>query len=148
MKFWKILSSLIEETLPEWQDKFLSYKDLKKQLKLIYPAQPCPHTHNNKRPRLDQDNNDDQVSKEVIDFLNLLEVEIDKFNAFFVDKEEEYVIRWKVRFSFSLFYFLWIVVNLVFIRIEKSMRFFHDMGNLWIVMIVHGYFPVQNIIKD
>uniref|UniRef100_A0A2N9GN82 SPX domain-containing protein n=1 Tax=Fagus sylvatica TaxID=28930 RepID=A0A2N9GN82_FAGSY len=95
MKFWKILSSLIEETLPEWQDKFLSYKDLKKQLKLIYPAQPCPHTHNNKRPRLDQDNNDDQVSKEVIDFLNLLEIEIDKFNAFFVDKEEEYVIRWK-----------------------------------------------------
>ncbi|ESR63680.1 SPX domain-containing protein 1 [Citrus sinensis] len=37
MKFWKSLSILIEETLPEWRDKFLSYKDLKKQLKLIYP---------------------------------------------------------------------------------------------------------------
>ncbi|KAK7832500.1 SPX domain-containing protein 1 [Quercus suber] len=97
MKFWKILSNLIEETLPEWRDKFLSYKDLKKQLKLIYPT----HQPNNKRRRLDHptsttdEESETQVSKELVDFLRLLEVEIDKFNAFFVDKEEEYVIRWK-----------------------------------------------------
>ena len=35
MKFGKSLSSQIVETLPEWRDKFLSYKDLKKRLKLI-----------------------------------------------------------------------------------------------------------------
>jgi len=36
------------------------------------------------------------VTKEVIDFVRLLEEEIEKFNAFFVDKEEEYVILSKV----------------------------------------------------
>ncbi|ONK60958.1 uncharacterized protein A4U43_C08F24520 [Asparagus officinalis] len=35
MKFGKSLSNQIEETLPEWRDKFLSYKYLKKKLKLI-----------------------------------------------------------------------------------------------------------------
>jgi hypothetical protein len=35
MKFGKRLQSQIEETLPEWRDKFLSYKQLKKRLKLI-----------------------------------------------------------------------------------------------------------------
>ena len=105
MKFWKILSNLIEETLPEWRDKFLSYKDLKKQLKLIYPT----HQPNNKRRRLDHptstadEETETQVSKELVDFLRLLEVEIDKFNAFFVDKEEEYVIRWKVMCFFLSF---------------------------------------------
>ncbi|XP_062164420.1 SPX domain-containing protein 1-like [Alnus glutinosa] len=95
MKFWKILSSLIEETLPEWRDKFLSYKDLKKQLKLIYPKDE--DAHQNKRPRLDTDSDgpDCAPSKEVVDFVRLLEVEIDKFNAFFEDKEELYVIRLK-----------------------------------------------------
>lgn len=78
-----MLMSLIELTLPEWQDKFLSYKDLKKQLKLIYP---------NKRQRLD----DDDDGKEVNDFVNLLEKEIDKFNTFFIEKEEDYIIQLKV----------------------------------------------------
>jgi SPX domain protein involved in polyphosphate accumulation len=35
MKFGKSLSGQIVETLPEWRDKFLSYKDLKKRLKLF-----------------------------------------------------------------------------------------------------------------
>ncbi|KAG7973225.1 hypothetical protein I3843_07G217300 [Carya illinoinensis] len=101
MKFWKILNSLIEETLPDWRDKFLSYKDLKKQLKLIYPKDDDTHKMPDKRPRLDSDPNVDasycppELSKEVDDFVRLLEDEIDKFNGFFVDKEEEYVIRWK-----------------------------------------------------
>jgi hypothetical protein len=104
MKFWKILSSLIEETLPEWRDKFLSYKDLKKQLKLIYPKDE--EAHRDKRRRLDpeSDGPDCAPSREVVDFVRLLEVEIDKFNAFFVDKEEEYVIRLKVIFFSFLFF--------------------------------------------
>ena len=122
MKFWKILSNLIEETLPEWRDKFLSYKDLKKQLKLIYPT----HQPNNKRRRLDHptstadEETETQVSKELVDFLRLLEVEIDKFNAFFVDKEEEYVIRWKVMCFFFCLLEIW--------EIEE--------------LFVYGYFPV------
>lgn len=102
MKFWKILSNLIEQTLPDWQDKFLSYKDLKKQLKLI-----CPNNNDNKdkdsdfpstkRPKLEDDVD---VTKEVNEFLKLLELEIDKFNSFFVEKEEEYVIKLKVIYFF------------------------------------------------
>lgn len=112
MKFWKILNSLIEETLPDWRDKFLSYKDLKKQLKLIYPKDDDTHKMPDKRPRLDSDPNVDasycppELSKEVDDFVRLLEDEIDKFNGFFVDKEEEYVIRWKVISFFLLLLYL------------------------------------------
>lgn len=113
MKLWKILSSLIEEMLPDWQDKFLSYKALKKQLKLIYPKQELTDDDDNnsysansadcvrpsKRLRLqvyEDKRSDYEVYKEVTDFVTLLEEEIDKFNAFFVDKEEEYIIRLKV----------------------------------------------------
>lgn len=111
MKFSKNLSNLIEQTLPDWRDKFLSYKDLKKQLKLIYPKSGDPSLSSssssstvrrpNKRPRLTDDADaaaaeEEAVTKEVIDFVRLLEDEIDKFNAFFVDQEEEYVIRLKV----------------------------------------------------
>ncbi|OIT28989.1 spx domain-containing protein 1 [Nicotiana attenuata] len=91
MKFGRILMmlmALIEQTLPEWKDKFLSYKDLKKQLKLIYP---------HKRQRLD----DDGINrKEINDFVVLLEEEIEKFNSFFIEKEEDYIIQLKVSFSF------------------------------------------------
>jgi len=104
MKFWKILSELIEQTLPEWRDQFLSYKDLKKQLKLIYPKENGDSVRPNKRPRFSGNGGEDEereeaagvVTKEVIDFVRLLEDEIEKFNAFFVDKEEEYVILSKV----------------------------------------------------
>ena len=112
MKFSKNLSNLIEQTLPDWRDQFLSYKDLKKQLKLIYPKDGGPSTRGpvspNKRPRLDRgdaaseemEREEAVVTKEVIDFVRLLEDEIDKFNAFFVDKEEEYIIRLKVFYRF------------------------------------------------
>lgn len=85
MKFWKILKSQIEQTLPEWRDQFLSYKNLKKQLKAMCPKDG--HTP----PRWD--------AYQVNHFLCLLEVEIDKFNTFFVNKEEEYIIKWKVTYT-------------------------------------------------
>ncbi|XP_044480739.1 SPX domain-containing protein 1-like [Mangifera indica] len=97
MKFWKSLSILIEETLPDWRDKFLSYKDLKKQLKLIHPK----HGENsNKRPRLECPDGgacgkEAEETKRVNQFVKLLEDEMEKFNVFFVEKEEEYVIKWK-----------------------------------------------------
>ncbi|KAJ6434942.1 hypothetical protein OIU84_000229 [Salix udensis] len=94
MKFWKSLSNLMEETLPDWRDKFLSYKDLKKQLKLIYPKDGDKPL--NKRPRLDDDQLDSgEVEKEVIDFVRVLEDEMEKFNSFIVEKEEDSVIKWK-----------------------------------------------------
>ncbi|THG13769.1 hypothetical protein TEA_004483 [Camellia sinensis var. sinensis] len=102
MKFGKSLSNQIEETLPEWRDKFLSYKELKKRLKLIEPKggdnRPA------KRPRLSSagDCTDcggggpaTEMTKEENDFMELLEAELEKFNSFFVEKEEEYIIRLK-----------------------------------------------------
>ncbi|XWS70692.1 hypothetical protein CRYUN_Cryun03dG0068900 [Craigia yunnanensis] len=103
MKFGKSLSNQIEETLPEWRDKFLSYKELKKKLKLIEPKSgERPY----KRLRLDENSGDvvdagdkfgvgDGMSREETDFINLLEDELEKFNTFFVEKEEEYIIRLK-----------------------------------------------------
>nr|ADQ85982.1 SPX domain-containing protein 2 [Phaseolus vulgaris] len=95
MKFGKSLSGQIEKTLPEWRDKFLSYKELKKKLKQFDPPAAADY-----RPgkRLKPDAaaaTATDMSKEETDFRNLLENELDKFNTFFVEKEEEYIIRLK-----------------------------------------------------
>lgn len=100
MKFWKSLSILIEDTLPEWRDKFLSYKDLKKQLKLIYPKDgDKPPSKRLKSDASDPDSGavggGGDVTKEVIDFVRLLEDEMEKLNSFIVEKEEDSVIKWK-----------------------------------------------------
>ncbi|KAM0936234.1 putative SPX domain-containing protein [Dioscorea sansibarensis] len=76
MKFGKRLKRQIEDTIPEWRDKFLSYKDLKKLVKLI-SITPSSST-------------DLKVEEE---FIQLLNSEIEKFNAFFVEQEEEFIIR-------------------------------------------------------
>jgi SPX domain protein involved in polyphosphate accumulation len=102
MKFGKSLSGQIVETLPEWRDKFLSYKDLKKRLKLFSAgggggeggAERQP-----KRPRREDSAGEPDASAmtpEEAEFMQLLEAELDKFNSFFVEKEEEYIIRQKV----------------------------------------------------
>ncbi|XP_073066941.1 SPX domain-containing protein 1-like [Primulina eburnea] len=92
MKFGKSLSNQIEETLPEWRDKFLSYKELKKRLKMIVPKQPSAP----KRRRMDEEGGGrDAMTAEEVDFVKLLEAELEKFNVFFVEKEEEYIIRLK-----------------------------------------------------
>uniref|UniRef100_A0A6N2N0Z0 SPX domain-containing protein n=1 Tax=Salix viminalis TaxID=40686 RepID=A0A6N2N0Z0_SALVM len=110
MKFGKSLSNQIEGTLPEWRDKFLSYKELKKRLKLIEPnnSSSSSTTKNNgdsrplKKTRFAAaegggggDCKEGIMTKEEIDFIKLLEDELEKFNSFFVEKEEEYIIRLK-----------------------------------------------------
>jgi len=126
MKFWKILNNQIEQTLPDWRDKFLSYKDLKKQLKLIVPKEN--DSSSSKRRRLDEDGGaEGEVTKEVNDFLRLLEVEIEKFNGFFVEKEEEYVIKWKVYFHFNrLCFSSFFILFLLEYGVPMIMR--HDMN--------------------
>lgn len=131
MKFGKSLSNQIEDTLPEWRDKFLSYKELKKRLKLIEPKRhssapsasspplngegegagsvvaPAP-----KKLRLDSGvdgaaigggggERPEKMTEAEIDFVKLLEDELEKFNSFFVEQEEEYIIRLKVDFFCS-----------------------------------------------
>lgn len=75
MKFGKRLKQQIQDTFPAWRDKFLSYKDLKK---LVRSAPPLL--------------NDGRSEEE---FVYLLNNEIDKFNAFFLEQEEDFIIGHK-----------------------------------------------------
>ncbi|GMI98297.1 ARABIDOPSIS THALIANA SPX DOMAIN GENE 3, SPX domain gene 3 [Hibiscus trionum] len=79
MKFGKRLKQQIEETLPAWRDKFLSYKELKKLVRLISSVESPEYG---------------KVDAEA-EFVYLLNNEIDKFNAFFVEQEEDFIIRHK-----------------------------------------------------
>lgn len=122
MKFGKSLSNQIEETLPEWRDKFLSYKELKKRLKLV---EPKGGERLSKRPRIDpagscveDGGKDDFSSSEEMNFIKLLEDELEKFNSFFVEKEEEYIIRLKVIF-FSVFLLCFLIFNFSFCFEER-----------------------------
>lgn len=76
MKFAKIYIDDIKEKQPGWRDKFLSYKELKRLIRLIH----------------------DDGSEEA-EFICLLNNEIDKFNDFFIEKEEEFIIRYKVKYN-------------------------------------------------
>lgn len=90
MKFGKRLKQQIEESLPEWRDNYLSYKKLKKLVKLISSAPPSL-------------NRSLHCGKAEAEFMYLLNAEIDKFNVFFMEQEEDFVIRHKVIITFSLF---------------------------------------------
>lgn len=79
MKFGKRLKKQIEDTIPEWRDKFLAYKDLKKLVRLM-SITPSSST-------------DLKVEEE---FIHLLNSEIEKFNGFFMEQEEEFIIRLRV----------------------------------------------------
>ena len=101
MKFGKSLSNQIVETLPEWRDKFLSYKDLKKRLKLIAGAVAVEPQSKRQRVRTRSGGGRDggsppPMTPEEAGFICLLEAELEKFNAFFLGKEEDYVIKQRV----------------------------------------------------
>jgi SPX domain protein involved in polyphosphate accumulation len=98
MKFGKSLNNQIVETLPDWRDKFLSYKDLKKRLKQI-GAGAGASERRSKRQRVGDGGgagSSPAMTPEEAGFVALLDAELDKFNAFFLEKEEDYVIRLKV----------------------------------------------------
>ncbi|WCJ40562.1 SPX domain gene 2 [Euphorbia peplus] len=98
MKYGKRLREEIERTFPEWKGQFISYKKLKKQLKLINPRSSSNNNNNIHRrwPRfatrrfLEVNN-----MRLIIGFTRLLDNELKKVNTFYVDKEEDYIIRLK-----------------------------------------------------
>ncbi|KAE9620008.1 hypothetical protein Lal_00040294 [Lupinus albus] len=77
MKFGKEFKTHLEETIPEWRDKFLRYKPLKK---LLNQNLPTTHIH---------------LLHPQAWFLRILNQELEKFNDFYVDKEEDFVIRFQ-----------------------------------------------------
>ncbi|KAJ7974380.1 SPX domain containing protein [Quillaja saponaria] len=80
MKFGKEFRTHLEETIPEWRDKFLCYKPLKKLLKHLPP-------------------NADDAALDLYLYRRTIVAEstsseaVDGFNDFYVDKEEEFIIR-------------------------------------------------------
>ncbi|ERN00695.1 hypothetical protein AMTRI_Chr13g83940 [Amborella trichopoda] len=74
MKYGNRLRRQIEETLPEWRNEFIAYKDMKKYLKTL------SHT---------------SLSLEEARFICLLNAEIEKINNFFLEQEEDFIIRQK-----------------------------------------------------
>uniref|UniRef100_A0A0D9VDH1 SPX domain-containing protein n=1 Tax=Leersia perrieri TaxID=77586 RepID=A0A0D9VDH1_9ORYZ len=105
MKFGKSLSSQILEMQQEWRDNFLSYKYLKKRLNLICLAAGAGAGERlSKRRRVGGGTAVTAAAVEVAGigmtaeqagFVALLDAELDKFNFFFLEKEEEYVIKQK-----------------------------------------------------
>ncbi|KAF0908138.1 hypothetical protein E2562_022953 [Oryza meyeriana var. granulata] len=73
MKFGKLLKRQIEQSLPEWRDQFVSYKELKRIVSSISGCPPFP-------------------AEEAL-FVAALNADIDKIDAFFLEQEEEFVIR-------------------------------------------------------
>lgn len=100
MKYGKRLRDEVERTFPDWSGEFISYKQLKKQLNLTDPnkrALKRPY----KRPRITIADILD-AGRFNVNFSLLLNHELEKVNRFYVDKEEDYIIRLKVWFI-SLF---------------------------------------------
>ncbi|KAL3685925.1 hypothetical protein R1sor_003947 [Riccia sorocarpa] len=170
MKFGKIMQHQLDDTIPEWREKFLCYKQLKKRLKSLqapvcftkaaftennpFTAENClakdgsdevdevytiegkgekrlatdsvdsdasdegPSPKKRRRPTVEEaveelsaapaeeangvlsfhesSNEEAKVAQRMAkdkEFIRLLNVELDKFNNFFMEKEEEYVIR-------------------------------------------------------
>jgi SPX domain protein involved in polyphosphate accumulation len=83
MKFGKEFRIHLEETLPEWRDKYLCYKLLKKLLKNI--------------PGHDNETAADAPPLVGVEewFVNILSEELDKFNDFYCEKEEDFIIRFQ-----------------------------------------------------
>lgn len=127
MKFGKEFKTHLEQTLPEWRDKFLCYKPLKKLLKhypnlpsTLYPI-PTNHSLNFLLPPLQPPpvSFDDLTEAAPCEtaaaasladlqdwFVRILNEELEKLNDFYVDKEEEFVIRFQVLLLFPFFVFL------------------------------------------
>lgn len=90
MKFGKEFSIHLEETLPEWRDKYLCYKPLKKLIKHI------PSSTGDNPPPLPPLPPATAAATELQGwFIRILNEELDKFNDFYVDKEEDFIIRFQ-----------------------------------------------------
>ncbi|THU64644.1 hypothetical protein C4D60_Mb01t28640 [Musa balbisiana] len=95
MKFGKDFRRFLEQTLPEWRDKFLPYKPLKKLIKHLPPPPPQvegPPPRAEGPPRPTEGAARPLAAALDAWFAAVLNEQLKKFNDFFVDEEESYVI--------------------------------------------------------
>jgi SPX domain protein involved in polyphosphate accumulation len=104
MKFGKDFRNHLEETLPAWKDKYLAYKALKKLVKRlpppadIPPPPPPPPGPPLPAPAAAEGEGVGQGNVALGDwFASILDMELQKLNDFYMEKEEWYVIRLQVR---------------------------------------------------
>ncbi|XP_022724856.1 SPX domain-containing protein 1-like [Durio zibethinus] len=88
MKHGKTHRDQVAKSLPDWEQKFMAYKALKKKVKLINP-------HSSRGNFSDGVNNEGNLPTEDMGFTLLLDRELDKINTFYIDKEEDYVIKFR-----------------------------------------------------
>jgi hypothetical protein len=101
MKFGKLLKETTEG-MPEMEDLFLRYKELKKHLKAMKKAQPeiqaVAAAHDEELEETSTSGNQEhglesRLSVEEMAFVNTLNEDLQRFNRFFIDKEEDSVIK-------------------------------------------------------
>lgn len=81
MKHGKKLRAEVARSLPQWERMFIAYKALKQEVNLINP-----HSRSGTA----------NLPTEDMGFTLLLDRELDKINTFYIDKEEDYIIRFRV----------------------------------------------------
>jgi SPX domain protein involved in polyphosphate accumulation len=97
MKFGKDFRNHLEGTLPDWKDKYLAYKALKKLIKTLPPDADAD------QPPLPPPAGAADEGLAFGDvalgnwFARILDVELQKLNDFYIEREEWYVIRLQVR---------------------------------------------------
>ncbi|TVU44323.1 hypothetical protein EJB05_03759 [Eragrostis curvula] len=107
MKFGKDFRNHLEETLPAWRDKYLAYKALKKLIKRLPPPAdvppppppPPPPLHDPAAAEGDAGGGQGvgQGNVPLGDwFARILDMELNKLNDFYMEREEWYVIRLQV----------------------------------------------------
>ncbi|GLJ40796.1 hypothetical protein SUGI_0843830 [Cryptomeria japonica] len=84
MKFGKWFEFLLQHNLPEWRDRYISYTFLKKRIKLIEAT---------RNDIIGADSNQDFLDRYEVDFINLINVEMDKINKFMEEKSREWHLR-------------------------------------------------------
>eukprot|EP00882_Tetradesmus_deserticola_P008569 GHRQ01009037.1.p1 GENE.GHRQ01009037.1~~GHRQ01009037.1.p1 ORF type:complete len:179 (+),score=71.27 GHRQ01009037.1:567-1103(+) len=101
MKFGKLLKETTEGMGPEMTDLFVRYKELKKYLKAM-KKQKQPAAGQQAAMQHDEDAShsgnqglapEDALSADETAFVNMLNEDLLRFNRFFIDKEEDSVIK-------------------------------------------------------
>lgn len=102
MKFGKYFRYQLEETLPTWRDKYLDYKALKRLIRRLPPPQQGDAPPSLPAPvAAEGEEGDGQVVGQgnVVCFARFLDMELDKLDEFYMDREEWNIIRLQVRFD-------------------------------------------------